>query len=383
MVKKHPDADPLPVEKDKFAQEIDDPGISPSRISSHRVRREAERALAWVLVIGGIALAVYIARPLLVIFGAMVFAALIDGGTRLLGKVLPIPRGLRVALVCLFTVAFVAWLVIFAGERISEEASQFPALIEAQVAEVLNWLQAQGFDISQAQVQDYTNQIASGVGILTTMLGGALGFAATVLVIVIIGIYVAAEPRLYERGVAWLFPRESRDGLYVTLDRMAFTMRRYMAGRLLGMLVEGVFTYILLAWYGVPLASLLAIITGLLAFVPNIGAIISGIFMVTVGFSGGWEMGLYTIFVYLLVQNFDGYVVIPLIARKTVDLAPALVLGFQLIMGLLFGILGLFLADPLMAMIKVMLERRAEQNAMEEGLDPDDVKTSPGDAARS
>ncbi len=110
----------------------------------------------------------------------------------------------------------------------------------------------------------------------------------------------------------------------------------------------------------VPMAALLAILTGLLAFVPNLGAIISGILMVLVGFSGGVDMGLYTIFVYLFVQNFDGYVVVPMIARKTVDLAPALVLAAQLIMGILFGIIGLFLADPLLAMIKVALERRAE-----------------------
>jgi len=81
-----------------------------------------------------------------------------------------------------------------------------------------------------------------------------------------------------------------------------------------------------------------------------------------VGFSGGAQMGIYTIVVYLLVQNFDGYVIVPMIARKTVDLAPALVLGFQFIMGILFGILGLFLADPVLAMIKVVLERRAQRN---------------------
>ena len=90
--------------------------------------------------------------------------------------------------------------------------------------------------------------------------------------------------------------------------------------------------------------------------------------MVLVGFSGGIDMGLYTILVYFLVQSFDGWVIIPLIAKKTVDLAPALVLGAQLIMGLLFGILGLFLADPLLAMIKVALERRSEQNQEEQRL---------------
>jgi predicted PurR-regulated permease PerM len=107
------------------------------------------------------------------------------------------------------------------------------------------------------------------------------------------------------------------------------------------------------------MAALLGIITGLLAFIPNIGAIVSGILMVLVGFSGGTEMGLYTIFVYFLVQNVDGNIVVPLIARRTVDLAPALVLAFQLVMGILFGILGLFLADPLLAMTKVWLTRRA------------------------
>jgi predicted PurR-regulated permease PerM len=70
-------------------------------------------------------------------------------------------------------------------------------------------------------------------------------------------------------------------------------------------------------------------------------------------------MGLYTVFVYVLVQHFDGYVLVPLIAKKTVDLAPALVLSAQLIFGVLFGILGLALADPLLAMIKVGLERRS------------------------
>jgi predicted PurR-regulated permease PerM len=118
------------------------------------------------------------------------------------------------------------------------------------------------------------------------------------------------------------------------------------------------------------MAALLAILTGLLAFIPNIGAIVSGALMMLVGFSGGADMGIYTIVTYLLIQNFDGYVVVPMIARKTVDLAPALVLAMQLFMGILFGVLGLLLADPLLAMIKVALERRAETNAEEEQVQP-------------
>ncbi|MFA6218519.1 MAG: AI-2E family transporter [Erythrobacter sp.] len=344
-----------------------DLGSSPSHIADPRLRHEMNRALVWAAVFGGVALAVTIARPLLIIFGAMVFASIIDGGARLLGRLLPVARVWRVALVLLAGLAFLVWLGNFAGATIAQEARQFPAIIERQLGELVAMARDRGIEINQAQLQSYIGNITSGIGTVTKALGGILGGFATFALIVVIGIYVSVDPQLYERGVAWMLPRGKRRSFYVTVDRMSRTMRRLMGGRLLGMVVEAVFTYLMLTLVArligvgtVPMAALLAILTGLLAFIPNLGALASGVLMVLVGFSGGIDMGLYTIFVYLFVQHFDGYVVIPLIARKTVDLAPALVLAFQLIMGLLFGIIGLFLADPLLAMIKVALERRAE-----------------------
>ena len=349
-------------------QQSDDLGSSPSRISSPELRFEAQRAFVWAAVVGLIALAIYISQSLLVIFGAMVLAAMIDGGARLLGRVLPIARIWRVALVLASVFLFLYWLTAYAGSQISREAAQFPAIIQQQAAVTLAWLDGQGFAIDQSSLQDITSHLVSGFGTVTRAIGGILGAFTTLLLITIIGIYVAIEPKLYERGVAWMLPRSRRGEFYETASRMGYTLRRLMAGRLVGMVFEGVFTWIMLAVVApmvgigaVPMAALLAILTGLLAFVPNLGALISGVLMVLVGFSGGTDMGLYTIFVYFLVQNFDGYFVIPMIARKTVDLAPALVLSAQLIMGILFGILGLFMADPALAMLKVALERRAER----------------------
>jgi predicted PurR-regulated permease PerM len=119
---------------------------------------------------------------------------------------------------------------------------------------------------------------------------------------------------------------------------------------------------------GIPMAALLGLLTGLLAFIPNIGAIISGVLMVAVGFSAGTDQGLWAIFVYFFVQNVDGYLVVPYIARKSVNLAPALVLAAQLLFGALFGILGLLLADPIVAAIKVTLEKLSKYREVEEKL---------------
>ena len=341
-------------------------GASPTRITNPQLRQEFHKAFIWVSVIGIVVLAIYISQSLLVIFGAMVFAAMVDGGARLLARVLPVKRGIRIGIVLLGSLAFFLWLGYFAGSQVSQEAAQFPSIVEEQATRLFNWLRSQGFQITIADIRSMTGQAVSGFGTVTRALGGLFGGLTTLVLILIIGIYIVLEPRLYERGIAWMLPRAERSEFYSTCSQMAATMRKLMFGRVVGMVFEGILTWIALAFYGVPMAALLGILTGLLAFIPNLGAFVSGILMVLVGFSGGVEMGLFTIAVYFVIQTFDGYVVVPMIAKKTVDLAPALVLGAQLVMGILFGVLGLFLADPLMAMIKVALERRSRRNEAEE-----------------
>jgi predicted PurR-regulated permease PerM len=107
----------------------------------------------------------------------------------------------------------------------------------------------------------------------------------------------------------------------------------------------------------------LGIIAAILAFIPNIGAFVTGTLMVAVGFSAGVHTGLWALGTWALVQSVDGYVVVPIVARRTVDLPPALTLSMQILASALFGILGLVIADPMTAMLKVALERRSERQA--------------------
>lgn len=337
----------------------------PTDITDPLMRQEARRAFVWIGMAGFLALLVFLSNPLMIIFGGVVFAALIDGGARLLGRVLPFSRGWRVMIVLLLTVVFLLWTAQFAGSQISEQAAALPSTIEAQGYRALQWLAERGFKVKLENFQDFAQQALGGVGQLTAAVGGLIGGLTSLFLIVVLGIYFALEPALYRRGVSWMLPRSEREYFRGTVEKMAYSLRRLLFGRVVGMVVEGVATWIMLQVYGVPMAALLGLITGLLAFLPNIGAPISGLIMVLVGFSGGVEMGIYTIIVYFVVQTVDGYVIVPMIARKTVDLAPALVLAAQLIMGVLFGILGLALADPLVAMIKVWLERSAERHSGE------------------
>jgi predicted PurR-regulated permease PerM len=259
-------------------------------------------------------------------------------------------------------VAAIIGLFIYAGYEIVGQAETMRVVVTAQLNRVLAWLGSIGIAGSEGvNLDQITNQLMGSLGRLTNAVGSALGAITSLVLILVIGIFVAIEPRLYERGVAWMLPLRSRESFYEATSIMGRQLRYLMLGRIVGMLVEGVGTWFFLMIGGVPMALLLGILTGLLAFIPNIGAIVSGVLMVLVGFSAGTDTGLWAIAVYFIVQTVDGYLIVPYVARKTVDLAPALVLGAQLLFGALFGILGLFLADPIVAMIKTALEQRSKQ----------------------
>ena len=339
---------------------VEEPG--PTDFQDPLIRRELARAAAWLGLAVVIVLAAFLAQPLLLIIGGLVFASMLDGGARLLGRVLPIPRGFRLALVCAAAAAFLVWIFVLAGSQLAAQVETMRAVVTDQLNRIMAWTQNMGITDADT-ANSIGEQLVGSVGKLTSAVGTALGAVSSIALIVVIGIFVAIDPRLYERGIAWMLPLEKRDDFYLTTARMAYTMRRLMAGRLLGMAVEGVGTWILLSIGGVPMAALLGVLTGLLAFLPNIGAIISGILTILVGFSAGVDTGLWAIGVYLVVQTIDGYVIVPMVAKRAVDLAPALVLSAQLLFGTLFGILGLTFADPIVAMLKVMLERRAENAA--------------------
>jgi len=346
---------------------VERPG--PAEFRDPAIVKELKRASVWfglALLIAGV---IVLAQPLLLIMGGIIFAVFLDGGARLLGRVLPIGRGFRLALTLVIGFGFVGWVFYYAGTTIAAQFEALRIVVTAQFERLMEFASSLGL-IPKGPPTELGSQLLGSVGRLTSAVGSALGAITSVVLMLVIGIFLAIEPRIYDRGIAWMLPLRHRERFYRIADHVAFTLRRLLAGRLLGMVFEGVFTWFMLAHVSqmigigpIPMAALLGLITGILAFIPNIGAIVSGVLMVAVGFSAGVNEGLFAIFVYFFVQNVDGYLVIPYIARKTVDLAPAIVLAMQLLMGALFGILGVLFADPILAALKVTLMDLSKENA--------------------
>ena len=348
----------------------------PAEFRDPLVRREMQKAAVWfgmaLAIVGVIALG----QPILLIIGGAIFAVFLDGGARLLGHYLPIPRGWRLLLVLVLGFGFLGWVVWFAGTTIAAQFEALRDVVSAQFDRLMSFAASLG--LMTGEPTNWRTQLLGGVGRLTSAVGSVIGGVASVIAMIVIGIFLASEPRLYDRGIAWMLPLRNRAGFYRIAEHVGFTLRRLLFGRLIAMVFEGVFTWFMLWIAGVPMAGLLGLVTGVLAFIPNIGAITSGVLMIAVGFSASNGQGIWCIIVYFLVHNIDAYLVVPFVARRTVDLAPAVLLAMQLLMAALFGILGVLFADPILATLKVVLVDLSRQQEAKEGEGPEVID---GDAA--
>ena len=353
----------MPAKPPTTEPHLERPG--PAEFRDPLVRREMAKAAVWFGMAVAIVGVITLGQPLLLIIGGAIFAVFLDGGVRFLGRYLPIPRGWRLLLVLVLGFGFLGWVFYFAGTTIAAQFEALRDVVSAQFDRLMRFAASLG--LMDGQPTNWRGQLLGGVGRLTSAVGSVIGGVASVIAMIVIGIFLASEPRLYDRGIAWMLPLRNRAGFYRIAEHVGFTLRRLLFGRLIAMMFEGVFTWFMLTIGGVPMAGLLGLVTGVLAFIPNIGAITSGILMVAVGFSASNGQGIWCIIVYFLVHNIDAYVVVPFVARRTVDLAPAVLLAMQLLMAALFGILGVLFADPILATLKVVLVDLSRQQDAREG----------------
>jgi predicted PurR-regulated permease PerM len=201
--------------------------------------------------------------------------------------------------------------------------------------------------------QRLTDQLSGAARYLFPFLSSTVTVAAGLFLILVLAIYVGADPGLYHTGVMQLFPRPARARAGVVLSRLATVLRKWLVTQLVAMVTMGVVTTVVLALLDVKAAVALGVIAGLLEFVPTIGPILAALPAIAMGFLDSPEKALYVALAYLVIQQLEGHVLIPMLMKEGMDLPPALTVVTQAVMALLFGFLGLMVAVPLLAAVIV------------------------------
>jgi len=196
-------------------------------------------------------------------------------------------------------------------------------------------------------------------GVLLSAAGwlGSLGAGLAYLGIILAGgLYIAAEPQIYHNGIMRLLPPSSRDVGRTTLEACGVSLRLWLLGQLFSMAVVGVLTTVGLYIIGLPSPLAIGLLAGLAEFVPLIGPVLAAIPALTLALSVGPETVLWTLGLYLVVQQIEGNILMPLVHRRTVELPPALTLFSVVAAGLIFGTLGVLLATPITVVVFVAVK---------------------------
>lgn len=189
----------------------------------------------------------------------------------------------------------------------------------------------------------------------TGVVSNTLGALANVLIVLVFGIYLAADPEVYLGGLARLFPKGRRARVREVLLAVGSTLRWWLIGKFLSMVVIGVLTAIGLWLLGVPMAVTLALIAALLTFIPNIGPILAVVPAALLALLQSPMQVVYVCLLYFGIQTFESYLLTPLVQRRTVSLPPGLTIFAQVLAAVLLGGLALALATPMAAALVVLV----------------------------
>ncbi len=171
------------------------------------------------------------------------------------------------------------------------------------------------------------------------------------MLVLFIAAYIGVDPPLYHAGMLDLVPPQERERVAVTLARLATTLRRWLVTQLIAMVVIGAVTTVFLLVIHVKAAVPLGILAGVAKFIPIIGSIFAAIPAIAMAFIDSPHKALLVAIGYFVIQFAENHVLVPVLMKHGVDLPPAMTLGIQALMSVLFGFLGLLVAVPLLAAI--------------------------------
>ncbi|SHN85766.1 Predicted PurR-regulated permease PerM [Bradyrhizobium erythrophlei] len=352
-------------------------------------RRQTRSDLTWAIAVGGIATVAFaslllfawsFAAALFLIFSGALLGVTLNALTHQLGRLVGWPQPLRLAIVCLVLAGALAGIIFLGGTTIAQQAAALSDTLKSQLVNVKSFLDRNGIDTSyldlanpaQGQSGNATTNpaqphnlpsagaLASSGGAIVSqtwkLLLGTVNAAGNFFIVIFLGLAFAAQPSVYRNGLLYLAPAKHRAQTTLIIDRISETLERWLIAQMLTMAAVGVVTWLGLAIIGIPGSFILGIQAGLLAFIPTVGAIVAGVIVVLASLASGWIATTSAFVLFLGVHALESYILTPILQRQALDIPPATLFAFQILLGIVFGIWGISLALPLMAIVKVLID---------------------------
>jgi predicted PurR-regulated permease PerM len=358
-------------------------------------RVQARNDLAWAISVGGIgvvgfaALLVftwYYAAALFLIFAGVLLGVALHAMTNQLGRVVRLPHSLRLTIVCLVLAGLLSGVIFLGGATIAQQATVLSDTIKSQLVTVKAFLEKNGVDTSFLELGSSgtapaapstepmpakpdtpaahnlpsAGAIASGGGAIVSqtlkLLLGTVSAVGNFFIVLFLGLAFAAQPSVYYKGLLFMAPARHRARVTIIVDRIGETLERWLIAQIVTMAAVFFVTWIGLALIGIQSSFILGIQAGLLAFIPTVGALLGGLIVVLASLASGWVAAASAFVLFLGIHALESYVLTPIIQRQALNIPAATLFALQILLGVVFGIWGLALALPLIAIAKVVID---------------------------
>ncbi|MBR0740625.1 AI-2E family transporter [Bradyrhizobium liaoningense] len=299
---------------------------------------------------------------LLVLFAGVLFAAFLDASARALAPVVPLNRAWRLALVLLLLAGITGFGLNWGAGKLPEQTRLLIKVMDTQLDVVQEHLLAYGVELLGPEGgRNFSQWLLSDQGRFLShaqfVLGGASSLLTGALVILFLGILFAFDPTSHRDSLVMLVKQSYRARTRAVMDEMGSVMRLWLVGQSIRIVLMTLCVWVALYLIGLPGPFVLGLQAGLSNFIPYLGPIVAAIPIALVAMPLGASLLVWAVVIYTIIQSIEGYVVGPLIQRQAVEIPPAWTLVAIVLLGALFGVLGIALAMPLIAIGRVAILR--------------------------
>ena len=329
------------------------------------------RAAVTLAVFVIIAVLLWYARvTALLLFAAVLLALVLDAGIGPIRRVTRLGRVPALVLLIALLGAIIAGAIWLGGDAIAQQLATLRTSLPVagqRVAAALSqtawgrWIVSSAVNLPALPTT--VNVVAARVG---GILSGTLSAVLSTAFVVFVAICLTLEPSLYVTGLVRLFPPARRNRLRAVLFEIGESLRWWLIARLISMIILAALVTTGLTLLRIPLAGVLGIIAGCLAFIPNIGAIVAALPALVLAFAIGPERALAVLAMYWACHFLDDFFIVPFAERKVVHLPPALTITAQVLLTLAGGAIGIMLAAPLTACAIILTRRLWVEDVLEQ-----------------
>jgi predicted PurR-regulated permease PerM len=300
-------------------------------------------------VAAAMAIVVLTVRPLLVVFAGFLFALVLRGIAEPIARKTKVPYVACLAALVIALIATVALGIVLVGPTLRDQIEQLTKTLPSALHSALEHARSAQLAPVAPEAKSPTPDAPTIARGAAAAGGAILEIASGFVVVFFVGVYGAARPDDYASAIASALPREARDRARRIMREICNQLTRWLLGRLVAMVFVGATCTVAFSLLRVPLALSLGVLAGLLTFVEYVGAVISAVPAMALGFTKSPETALWVLLVYTALHMIEGYVLTPLLARAAVRFPAAMTLAGQVVFAALVGPLGLTLSTPLLA----------------------------------